>query len=278
MQSIAITHRSLHRLPGRSEDETNLTMAWRSFGDYDWKLGLYLADSNRLDSFVKSRISGKNFCYLDSGAGHGTAIDTFLEKYGGSTKKCVGISLHYFSDVKQLLKEHRAKLKWYLGPAQAALGRMHEKFDLITDFFGAYFYSVERPELLRLYHSRLKAGGRAYIYLNPITCDKHAAARIKRKRVYRHLEAELADKYPETFQLSREGAVLIITKCSKRCPPIEYEVQRKVYHRSITCETRRPTRAFYKQGNALFPKVTLIEGPPRKRLRQIFLDSENDID
>ncbi len=51
------------------------------------------------------------------------------------------------------------------GYSEAILPLLQEQARLITDVWGAYFYSVNRARLIELYYERLAANGRAYIVL-----------------------------------------------------------------------------------------------------------------
>lgn len=103
-------------------------------------------------------------CILDCGAGKGVALNYLLNKYNHCIKCATGISIHPFIEISKLIDSHQGKLNWYFDFASKILPKLEaDKYDLITDVWGAYVYSPEKLLILNEYYRILKPGARCYI-------------------------------------------------------------------------------------------------------------------
>jgi SAM-dependent methyltransferase len=194
---------------------------------------------------------------LDSGAGEGYAVDTLLcSEFGPQIKKVTGVSLHSFNHVKEVLEKHKRKVEWYLGDAFTVLKKLPAEYDLVTDVNGTFLYCEEKIKLIKAIHDILKIGGRAYIFRNRDLHDNLIDEEGERDR----MENVLESKYPDTFKFFNLGishrTVLLITKTSKRCPPLDYELDASFYSNSVH---RRITKAEAIRGNAWYPEKVIFK-------------------
>ena len=122
---------------------------------------------------------------LDSGAGCGRALDTMIRSsiIGPYVDIATGISMHNFPGIPDLLnkyngssspskyngslspsRESNSNLEWYSNKSQNVLPFIESnRYDLITDLWGAYHYSVDRALLVEHYYRILKPGGVAFV-------------------------------------------------------------------------------------------------------------------
>ena len=135
--------------------------------------------------------------YLDCGAGQGLALDDFLTGRLYEMKvdiKATGISLHHFTNIALLLETHKEKLEWFFGKADnVLLTLLSNSYDLITDCWGAYFYSLQQQQrtcIIQNYYRLLRPGGNAYIMLG-------RSPGLERER-YEHY---FVKKWPSIFKL-----------------------------------------------------------------------------
>lgn len=228
-------------LPKIGIDKKNLTRHDRTLEDYS----IYVA--TLMDDLQETILRDKKITILDCGAGSGRALDDLLSgPFKRQIKKCVGISLHYFDNVCSLFPKHRNKIEWYIGKAEQILPRMNEKFDLIFDIYGAYFYSPERPALINEYHRLLSPEGKANIYI--LTLENNFVKGDK-KCTLEHHHQKMA---PETFD--REGDIFSIRKKSDTFPVGEITLSQIVkYSPSIPNFTGNEEK--FKKGNAWYPQV-----------------------
>lgn len=246
-----ITHLSLDRFPDKTDDERNVTPTTRSFDHYIMYINAIVPSNCSITKFIKERSKevGGKIRVLDCGAGQGVALDTLLEsKYGNLIKKVTGVSLHSFNHVKSVLTKHTNRIEWYLGDAIEVLPKLPAEYDLLTDIFASFTYSLERVKVIISIHSVLKLGGRAYI-----RCAKKIKNTIDENGQRVNLGKYISQTYPETFQLFRSdagGVVLIINKTSIRCPLPEYT---SVSFRYMPVYSRLSKDEAIK-GNAWFPR------------------------
>lgn len=206
----------------------------------------------------------EQFNILDCGAGQGEALNELCSSgFGKHVRKATGISLHAFSNVKQLLLKHK-KMHWYIGDALDILPRLPSDYDLITDVWGVYSYSIQRMELLKLYHNVLRPGGKAYIFCssdNILQEDKEDKEDREGKNV--RLESYLAKKYPHTFFY--ENRIFVMTKVTERFPILdnEFSIQKCKYGSSIsTVESKSEAL----NGNSWYPKTITFKRTPTKNM------------
>jgi SAM-dependent methyltransferase len=246
-----ITYRSLHRFPEITDDDRNLTSSNRTFGDYINNIDGNVSEKNSITQFIQNRFReiGKKIKVLDSGAGQGVALDTLLKsKWGKQIKKVTGVSIHSFANVKKVLTRHKNRIDWYLGDSLKVLPKLSAEYDLITDIWGSYNYSIDRVKLIKAIHGVLTIGGRAYIK----TCGRsYIYVDGEREK----LEPYIHKEYPETFKF--EYDILIITKTSQRCPLGDYEAVESVFESSISPSSHSIREL--KFGNAWYPKKIVFE-------------------
>jgi ubiquinone/menaquinone biosynthesis C-methylase UbiE len=196
---------------------------FKAFGRKKDKMSL---ETFLLDKLEEARKNKSTLGVLDCGAGEGNMLrDLLLMDKDGVKIECTGISMHYFDDTEELLKKHR-NLTWFNHKAEDALPKFKsESVDIITDFYGAYFYSPERVDILNHYHRLLKPGGRAFIHnsrhtLNLVQFKHNQAQCIK------DFETHLVKNHPETFQWGdAKETFLVIQKTTMRSPLLSFKVK-----------------------------------------------------
>ena len=276
---VKITHRTLKRFPRDTEDKNNITKTSRNFVNY---LKNLRTGKHKLKKDMEKLImEGKQFSILDCGAGQGIALGQLLESGFGNThvKKATGISLHAFKNAKNLLLKHK-NLDWHIDDAFNVLPKLKPEYDILVDMWGTYSYIDERVKLLKLYHSALAPGGKAYIYISGKNCivENHedisdcvrnagendllgelfeGTNRFK----YIRLEKHLAKKYPETFQYGKN--VLVMRKASIRFPVIDdIEIVHQVYDSSVRTKDKESSV----KGNSWYPKMVIFKCEPRSHV------------
>ncbi len=220
---------SLQHFPTDTDDLVNETPTDRSFSVYASTIDAEIPKKLKMVEFIKARSTESKIQVLDCGAGQGTALDTLLESYlQKGIQKVTGISLHTFRHVKRLLKKHEKRMDWYLGNALEILPKLPEKYDLITDIYGSYFYSENRVDLIKAFHRALKEGGRAYILISAHDNPVQNLVNLGNKSM--KLEEHLQEDFPETFKFwAGKREVLVITKASRKCPSFNFEVAYAFY-------------------------------------------------
>lgn len=196
----------------KNKEKAFQTCFQRSFNSYIKKFLVF--NDRSLNLFLDS-FGTRKFSCLDGGGGNGRALRTLLERYAKvpTTITCHGISLHLFNKVRKLLEKH-PKTEWFHGDALRVLKTLpSNSYDLITDVFGAYFYSIEHYEILQEYHRVLKPEGRCYLVSKPIQQIK-----IGEKILERKMEQFLQLQAPETFFLNDNFHRMMMVKKSLRFP------------------------------------------------------------
>lgn len=168
--------------------------------------------------------------YLDGGAGQGCALNDFLTgkiysiDAAKTAVKATGISLHPFTSIGLLLETHKEKLEWFFARADLILPTLPSNlYDLITDCWGAYYYSVERARILSNYYRLLRPGGNAYIMVGLVR-TVGGMTFITGDGGEERYEHYLIRKWPEIFKL--------------RCNPEKYEWL-TIYKRPTTTDPEK---------------------------------------
>lgn len=181
-------------------------------GEYKYKRTRELNDYNELlgstfTAYCENLKTRREVTVLDSGAGQGIAMQDLIKKTN-SIAKCTCITKHRFEDIDRpaIAKE---KMKWAFARSEDYLKESKERFDLITDLFGAYAYSPDRDELIEHYYNHLKVGGKAFVFINSHTYLKNL---IKFGEEFVRLEESLAEQYPRCFEILGNFSVLVITR------------------------------------------------------------------
>ncbi len=211
------THRNADNIKvSLNEERKFLTNSERRFSTYVAHFDQYIdQDEFNFQNYVEKQVI-EGMTYLDSGAGEGRTIESFLEMYSkySAQIKCDGISLHLFKNVKSVLKKFPRKITWFHGDALKILKNMpSQSYDLITDVFGAYFYSADHYEILQEYHRVLKPSGRCYL-TEKFKINQGAIGTAPLKQF--NLEKYLCEKAPASFKLMDRA--FIISKVSLRFP------------------------------------------------------------
>lgn len=107
----------------------------------------------------------------------------------------------------------KEKFRYNVGFAEHVLPQIDEKADLITDVYGAFFYSAGRMRLLDDYYEQLKPGGAAMIKFrdhgNTGVRDSIEGARGRREDFAQFL----VSRFPRVFKISSdEPGTLIMSK------------------------------------------------------------------
>lgn len=263
-----ITFRNAEHVRLVDDDTYNLTND-RSFLDYFESFSSKSKEHDFETHLLEKSKRVHDFSILDCGAGTGNAMSYALLNYP-TIAKCTGISMHFFNEAKREVRYQRGRLDWYVGKAEDVLPKLTQRYDLVTDVCGAYFYSKNRIQLIVLYFLILKPGGRAYIDLSVAEDGKSLKNEIKLpngKTI--SFEAYLADRYPETFAIQEQeknGRFFMITKTTARPPPLHFRVK-KVQETSwtIKAEQRSLSKKKLREANLLFPVgLTVVPKEPTK--------------
>lgn len=259
-----ITYRSLDRFPETTDDERNRSKTDRTFELYIEIFNRIAPEEFHVTKFLKDRFISvqRKMFVLDCGAGKGVALNSLLNsEYGTQIEKVTGISLHSFNNVKTVLTTHKQKIDWYLGQGIPILSQLPEKYDLVTDVFGCYFYTPFKVELIRAVHRVLSPGGRAYLYSggnNYVEIDNTLV----------HLEQHLQDTYPDTFKFCcKIQRIFIITKNSQRCPIQNFDLVSSKYQPATSKDLSYEEAIV---GNILYPyEIKLKKGDSSRKLRTL---------
>lgn len=198
----------------------------------------------------------KEISVLDCGAGKGKALNDLLTKYATMVKKCIGISMHYFKEVDKYIEKHDGALEWHVEKAEVILPTLNEKINLITDLFGAYFYSCDRGTLLTQYYRLLADGGRAYIYLAGQLQNSVIGLNAQEE----NLEESLVKKHSDIFAWGdQKKHFLIMTKkvsfvFSIALKPVKIEEYCWNWKKSAHFTEERK-----RAGQEYFPKIVIYE-------------------
>lgn len=125
-----------------------------------------------LDTHLKNLISQKSeLKALDCGAGRGIALKNLLIEYKNFTR-ATGISIHPFLSAAENIKIFGGRLEYFFDKAQNVLPLLpSNEYNLIMDVWGAYFYSLERIEIIKQYWRLLTPGGCAFVILGESVND-----------------------------------------------------------------------------------------------------------
>ena len=120
------------------------------------------------------------------------------------------------------------KFDYRVGFAESIVPNLEKKFDLISDSFGAYYYSGGRIKLIDQYYDALKPGGTAFVLfrsldrrliskdgdLTWVQDPAHGPSnRVKlNDGKSENLEEYLAHQYPSIFKIDEAGGYAIKTK------------------------------------------------------------------
>lgn len=246
----------------KSDDANNLTPASRDAMQYADQLNI------NLKRIIISRFNEvvKKVKLLDAGCGKGVAINDLLSNsaLNDYLESCTGVSKHYFANIELVLKKHGKRFNYIYGKAQAYLSELTNTFDIILDLWGAYFYSIDKIELLRLYHQALLPNGTAVIVLSRVRDNIIVVEGQKTIP----LITRICGDYPETFKLSHNTCIdgitmkpctdfiLTITKKTEHFPLPTYTVQTFDYCRTANPPKNTPAELVWSEcekGNAVAP-------------------------
>jgi len=122
-----------------------------------------------------------------------------------------GFARYVLERIRQTYKSkiNSGLVSYEVGFAENIIPQLPSTFNLITDVFGAYFYSVDRVFLLDQYLNKLSPGGRAFIILNASDLienrPEHFGVISTLINTKKNFEVDLTEKYPEIFSIqSRE--------------------------------------------------------------------------
>ena len=126
-----------------------------------------------------------------------------------------------------VLKDIRSSFYYHVGYSQTALKQYKGKADLITDLFGAFYYSPERIELLRAIYEALKPGGQAYIHIGPVSKYKRDTVYYYRSRPKTNLVSWLTTTYPTIFRQYQRGFFTLTKSLESPVafPPLEKQLK-----------------------------------------------------
>ena len=184
----------------------------------------------------------KDLAFLDSGAGHGYFLHALCSKsvLVKQIKSVTGLSFHNFPSLSRLFGSLKDKLSWYTGFAEVILpGLESETLDVITDMYGPFAYSFDKPLIIQNYYRLLKSGGKAFVYLS-----HKMTSVIENMHKYPSYVEMLCKKCPNNFK--RCGHTLVITKTSTKFPAPICDVRR------VSVDEARKTGIFYPQVSVLY--------------------------
>ena len=93
------------------------------------------------------------------------------------------------------------RFHYEVGFAENIIPNLNKNFDLITDVYGAYYYSAGRVALLDQYYQKLSDQGSALIVTKAIEKQKTQGPENKIKGSTLTLENYLVQTYPEIFEI-----------------------------------------------------------------------------
>ncbi len=137
-------------------------------------------------------------------------------------------------EIREQIIKHLESLNftYHVGLAEEVTPLLNKKYDLMTDVFGAFFYSDKRYEILRQMHSNLNLNGKAFIMLKDSSVGVNDQILLKNGET-RNLFEYLAETYPETFQYHKDS--FSMTKTSDQFPfPKVKELERSYNERRNT--------------------------------------------
>ncbi len=263
------THRNADSITkSNTDDETMITPNDRNIITYVNMLDRSLPKKWQLNQFLTSFVKSnqRKLAYLDCGGGEGIAIETLLSHpiYRDAVEKCHGISLHLFQYTKRILKNNPREVKWYHGNAFDIIKNLPScSYDLITDIFGAYFYSANRHTLIKEYHRLLKPGGRCYIIFSRVNSKSSVNGNPMKRGSF---EKHLSQKWPQSFYNPLKS-ILVIKKTSRRPPLPRFEVID--YEEKYTHKPRKRTHNQMVKGCAVYPHNIRFVTRPTKKLRPL---------
>ncbi len=230
--------------------ENIITPHRRYFSEYELLLKGLSGGLDGIRNFIK--YSSHKISYLDSGAGSGCAISTLFGDpvLKDSLERCDGISYHLFKPVENLLKLHPKKVTWYHGDAKDIMKDIPQcSYDLITDIWGAYFYSPHQAIIMRQYHRLLKPGGRCYIII------RHKNSLNNGRKSKAAVEKYLSKRYPSTFRIYshnwRSHKILVIRNWTNRFPIPGLRVT--AYQLSYVRKKKKRSQKEMVDGCAIYP-------------------------
>jgi hypothetical protein len=230
--------------------------------DENIDLKMFLHDKN--ESYKKLSVDddkeSKRWNVLDCGAGQGCALNQLLDEaspgQSGYVRSATGISLHSFPSIHSLLAKHHGVLHWHQGDAVKVLDEMmtfkeeggsegkRSRYNLITDVWGAYYYSPHRHLLLYYFYNLLAPRGRAYIFIGgnvTLVTTKVATTKVATNEAadkdetsseeQRVLETIATEKWPTIFRYGNYGGPngpenykwLLIEKGASNDPEIDVD-------------------------------------------------------
>lgn len=206
---------------------------------------LFSASALSLNDHLKTIIASKEgqtnqLKALDCGSGRGVALKNLLNEFK-EFELGTGISMHAFVSVAEDIKRFHGRLDGYFAKAQNVLSSLPScKYHMITDVWGPYFYSIERPYLLNEYWRLLDAGGCAFIILGNSLNDVIKCRETKRIDSF---VKYLAKTWPKTFYVMKgSNPWLLIRKydIDEAMPNLDFEI---VNCSSLSLETKKGTHS-----------------------------------
>lgn len=171
--------------------------------DFDWfRTNGGNFQTARLTAFAGYELRNRAMSHPERGAFRPNGIEIMVE---GAAEK-----LAHF--------EASGAFKYEVGLAEHALARSHRSYTLVTDVFGAYFYSARRPELIAHYYARLADHGEALVitHARDIRFEYDAAKKTHNELISEYgpissvrrtdggverLEDYLVRRYPSVFSM-----------------------------------------------------------------------------
>lgn len=124
------------------------------------------------------------------------------------------------------------RFHYLVGFAEHRLPSIGVRARLVTDLYGAYFYSGDRVRLLDLYYQSLAEGGEAFVRiatedgLGPRSTVRTAGGDDV------PLERFLVARYPEVFRFTRDAGRRVLIMTRKPGAPASLELARTLVHTS----------------------------------------------
>jgi len=245
------------------EDKTNITPDQRDVAQYNKYLQVDLVEA----ILQLAKLTGRKIDLLDSGCGKAVVIDELLSnpKLNDALGTCTGVSMNYFTNIKTVMEKHGDRFHFFYGKVQDVLEQTHLQFDLILDMAGAHAYSVDKINLMKLYHQALKPGGKAEILHYKV----YVAIEEETKPTTAEIASfypKIAEKHPKTF-FDKNNMSLTMSKASRQFPLPAVEVTQ--YLEYPTSKKKISLRRL-RGGNAVAPAFVqyhyVENGGKRRRL------------
>lgn len=120
------------------------------------------------NGFLKDQLESRvpeDGLMIDVGGGRGLAARQLAEKR--RAKSIVINTQEPDEEMRAAVAQSQGRFNYHQGWAEEELAKFKGAADLITDVYGAYSYSIEKPRILEAMYGALKPGGMARVLVPP---------------------------------------------------------------------------------------------------------------